>query len=144
MLQLAVEQVVDDELNVGNPFCLQNGTSGIEQTLVDVGAHDLAGGTDPLAEDPEPAQSSAADVKDASAGSATDRRQELPPGGLPDPRLQLEALQLRGLVGQQVILLRHRPKYLPSGLRWGKKRGFPPSRVRPTRTPCATALTRCS
>ena len=64
-LQLAVEQIIDGELHVGDPFCLQKGTGGIEQALVYVGAYDLAGGADPLAEDPKPAQGSAADVQGA-------------------------------------------------------------------------------
>jgi hypothetical protein len=75
--------------------------------------HYLAGGADPPAEDPKPAQRSAADVKGASARSAVDLREELPPGGLPHARLQLQALQLRGLVGQQVVLLRHCHRSIP-------------------------------
>ena len=43
-LQLAAEQIIDDELYVGDPFRVQKRTSGIEQTLVDVPAHDLSGG----------------------------------------------------------------------------------------------------
>src|SRR5215216_5640219 len=105
--QLAREQIIDDELDVGDSFCLQKRTSGTEQSLVYVGAYDLAGGADPLAEDPKPAHGSAADVQDASAGSAVDLREELPPRGLPHARLQPQALQLRRLVRQQV-LLRHR------------------------------------
>ena len=61
-LQLAVEKIIDGELHVGDPFCLQKSTGGIEQALVYVGAYHLSGGADPLAEDPKPAQSSAADV----------------------------------------------------------------------------------
>ena len=62
-LELAVEEVVDGELHVRDPLCLQKRTGGIEQALVNVGAHHLAGGADPLAEDPKPAQGSAADVQ---------------------------------------------------------------------------------
>ncbi len=64
-LKLAVEEIIDGELHVGDPFCLQKRTGGIEQALVYVGAHHLAGGADPLAEDPKPAQGSAADVQGA-------------------------------------------------------------------------------
>ena len=82
-----------------------------------LGAYELAGGSDPLAEDPKPAHGSAADVQGASPGSVADLRKELPPSGLPDARLQLQALQLRRLVGEQVILPRHRPQYVPSDMR---------------------------
>ena len=82
-LQLAVENVVDEELCVGDPLRLQKRTSGIEQALVYVRAYDLARRADPLAEDPKPAQGSAADVQGAPAGSAADLRKQLPPGGLP-------------------------------------------------------------
>src|ERR671924_1263189 len=71
----------------------------------------------PLAEDPKPAQRSAPDVQSAPAGYVAELREELAPGGLPHPRLKLQALQLRGLVGEQVALLRHRLQYLPSGMR---------------------------
>src|SRR5687767_11081382 len=77
-LQPAVEKIDDGELNVGDPFCLQKGTGGIEQTVVYVGADHLAGGADPLAEDPKPAQCSAADVQCAQTGSVADLREELP------------------------------------------------------------------
>ena len=70
-----------------------------------------------LAEDPKPAHGSTADVQGVSAGAAADLREELPPGWFPHERLQPQALQLRGLFSQQVILLRHRPQYPPSGLR---------------------------
>ena len=62
-LQLAVEKIIDGELHVPDPFGLQKGTGGIEQALVYVGTHHLAGGADPLAEDPKPAQGAAADVQ---------------------------------------------------------------------------------
>jgi hypothetical protein len=64
-LQLAVEQIIDDELCIGDSFRLQKSTSGIEQALVDVAAYDVAGGTDPLAEDPKPTHRSASDVQGA-------------------------------------------------------------------------------
>jgi hypothetical protein len=64
-LQLAVKKIIDGELHVGDPFCVQKGTGGIEQARVYVGAYDLAGGADPLAEDPKPAQSPATDVQSA-------------------------------------------------------------------------------
>src|SRR5215208_5676901 len=112
-VQLAVEQIVDDQFDVGDFFLLQEGTRRVEHALIDVGAHDLAGRADPLAEDPKPAHGSAADVQGASAGSAAELREELAPGWLPHERLQPQALQLRGLVGQQVVLLRHRPQYPP-------------------------------
>src|SRR5688572_22011585 len=103
-LQLALEQVIDDELHVGDPLCLQKRPSGIEQALVDVGAHDLARGAGPLAKDPKPAHRSAADVEGAAARSGGDLRQGLRAGRLPDARLKLQALQLRRLVGQQIPL----------------------------------------
>jgi hypothetical protein len=99
-LQLAVEQIIDDQFYVADFFILQKRTSGLEHALVDVGAHDLAGRADPLAEDPKPAHGSAANVQGASAGSAPDFREELPPGWLPHKRLQPQALQLRGLVSK--------------------------------------------
>ena len=39
--------------------------------------------------------------------------QELSPTGFPHARLELQPLQLRRLVCEQVILLRHRAEYLP-------------------------------
>src|SRR5215204_2326776 len=104
-LQPALEQIIDYEFYVGDSFGVQKCTSAIEQAFVYVGAHDLTGGPDPLAEDPKPAHGSAADVQSAFAGSAVELR------------VQLQALQLRGLVCQQV-LLRHGAQYLPSGA-WG-------------------------
>ena len=62
-LELAVEQIIDDELYVGDSFCLEKRTSRCEQALVDVPAYDLAGGADPLAENPKPAQGAAANVQ---------------------------------------------------------------------------------
>ena len=106
--KLALEQVIDDKLYVGDPLGLQKCTGGIEQILVDIGTDNLAGGTDPLAEDSKPAQRSAADVKGASSGAALELREELPASRLPHARLQLQPLQLRGLVCQQVVLRRHR------------------------------------
>ena len=81
--QLALEQIVNDEFNVGDSFFLEKCTSGAEQALVYVCAYELAGGPDPLAEDPKPAHGSAADVQSASPGSVADLRKELPPSGLP-------------------------------------------------------------
>ena len=46
-------------------FFVQQRTSCIQQALVYVGAHDLARGADPLAEDSQPPESSAADVQGA-------------------------------------------------------------------------------
>ena len=103
-LQPALEQVIDDELHVGDSFFVQKRTCGTEQTLVDVGTDDLARGPDPLAEDPEPAQGSAADIQSASAESVAELREELAPGRLPHERLQPQALQLRRLAGQQVLV----------------------------------------
>src|SRR5215216_4306662 len=119
--QLAREQIIDDELDVGDSFCLQKRTSGTEQALVYVGADELAGGSDPLAEDPKPAHGSAADVEGASSGSVAELREELPAGGLPHARLKLKPLQLRRLVGEQVVLRRHRPEYLRCGLRGARR-----------------------
>jgi hypothetical protein len=92
-------------------------------------------GANPLAEDPKPTQHSAADVQGASAGSAVERREELPPGGLPHARLQPQALQLRWLVSQQV-LLRHRPQYLPSSRGTARHPSCPVERV-PSTEPAA-------
>jgi hypothetical protein len=92
-------------------------------------------GANPLAEDPKPTQRSAADVQGASAGSAVERREELPPGGLPHARLQPQALQLRWLVSQQV-LLRHRPQYLPSSRGTARHPSCPVERV-PSTEPAA-------
>src|SRR5829696_10575546 len=103
-LQPGLEQVIDDELYVGDPFSLQKRSSDVELALVDVAAHDPARGPDPLAEDPQPAQRSAADVQGACAGCVLELCEEVPPGGLPNERLEPQALQLRRLVGQQVIL----------------------------------------
>src|SRR5215213_7207798 len=112
-LQLAVEKIIDGQLHVGDLLCLQKRTGGIEQALVYVGAYYLAGRADPLAEDPKPAQGSAADVQGMHTGSVAELREELPPARFPQARLQLQALQLRGLVGQQVIPI-HPEQYLRS------------------------------
>ena len=54
--------------------------------------------------------------------------QELSPTGFPHARLELQPLQLRRLVCEQVILLRHRAGVSPSGLHGpGSPRGAPPS-----------------
>jgi hypothetical protein len=79
----------------------------MEQALVHIGAHNLARGADPLGEDPKPAQGSATQVHGTSAGSVAEPREQLPPTGLPHTRLQLQAFQLRGLVGKQIPLMRH-------------------------------------
>src|SRR5215217_5675935 len=107
-LQLALEQVVDEQFDVRDLCRLQKRTSGTEQVLVDVGTYDFACRPDPFAEDPKPAQGSAADIQRAEARSIAELREELPPGRLPDARLQLQALQLRRLVGERVVALRHR------------------------------------
>src|SRR5215216_3635145 len=99
--------------------------------LVYVGADDPARGADPLAEDPKPAQCSAADVQSAPAGSVAELREELAPGRLPHQRPQLQALQLRGLVGEQVALPRHRLQYLRPAC--GRKAAPAARRSRPTR-----------
>src|SRR5688572_28864368 len=80
-LQLGVEQIIDSEVYVGDPFGLQEQTGGIKEALVDVGADHLTRGVDPLAEDPKPAQSSAADVQGAPTGSTADLREEFAPAG---------------------------------------------------------------
>jgi hypothetical protein len=64
-IQLAVEKIIDDKLRVRDPFSLQKGTSGIEQARIYIAAYHLARGADPLAQDPKPAQRSAADVQGA-------------------------------------------------------------------------------
>ena len=97
-IQLAVEQIIDDELDVGDSFRLQKRPRGAEQPFVDVGTHDPAGRADPVPKDPKPAQCPAADVQGTSAGAARQLREEVSAGGFPDARLQLQALQLRGLV----------------------------------------------
>src|SRR5215204_2577343 len=74
-LQLAIEEIIDGEVHVGDPFRLQKRTGGTEQARVYVGAYHLAGGGDPLAEDPKPAQGSAADVQGAQTGSVADLRE---------------------------------------------------------------------
>ena len=104
-LELAVEEVVDGQLHVRDPLGLQKRAGGSEQTFIDVAANHLARGADPLAEDPKPAQSSAACVQDSLAGSVADLREKVPPTGFPHARLELQALQLRGLVGEQVLLV---------------------------------------
>jgi hypothetical protein len=109
-LEPAVEQIVDDELYVGDSFRVEKLTRGVEEALVDVEAHDLPRAPDPLAEDEEPAKGAASDVQGAFAGSVVELREELPSGGLPHERLKPQTLQPRRLVGQQV-LLRHRVQY---------------------------------
>ena len=58
------------------------------------------GGADPLAEDPEPAHDSAAQIQNPPARASIELRQQLSPGGLPDTRLQLQPLELRKLPSQ--------------------------------------------
>jgi hypothetical protein len=82
-LQPAVEQIIDDKLYVGDPFCRQKCAGRVEQALVYVRAYHLPGGANPLAEDPKPAQRSAADVQGASTGSVAELREEPPAAGLP-------------------------------------------------------------
>src|SRR5215207_9901567 len=108
-LQLALEQVIDSELDVGDSFCFEKRTSGSEQALVHVRAHNLAGGAGPLAEDAKPAQGTTTDIQGPFARSSAELREQLPAGGLPDKRLQAQAFQLGGLVGEQVVPPSHRP-----------------------------------
>ena len=97
-LQPAGEQIVENQFDVGDLFFLQERPSGVEQARVDVGAHDLAGRADPVAEDSKPAQGSATDVQGASAGSLAKLREKLPTAWLPHQRLQPQPPELRGLV----------------------------------------------
>jgi hypothetical protein len=72
-LQLAVEEIIDGELHVGDAFRVQERAGGLQQALVDVGADHPSRGANPVAEDPEPTQRSAADVQDAQAGPRAER-----------------------------------------------------------------------
>src|SRR4029079_9894975 len=93
-LQRALEQIVDGKFDVRDPFGVQKRACGIEKALVHIGANHLAGGADPLAEDPKPAQGSAADVQRAQARSVGGLRAPVTADGSPQARLQLQALQL--------------------------------------------------
>ena len=65
---------------------------------------------DGRAQDPKPAQRSAADVQGAPARSAAAPREELAPGGLPQLGLQLRTPQLRRSLREQVALARPVPR----------------------------------
>ena len=111
-LQLALEQVVRDKLDALDLLLVQEGARGAQQALVDVRAHHLAGRPDPVAEDPKPAECPAAEVDGASAGTVPELPEKLAPAPLPHERLEPQALELRGLAAEQV-LLRHRPRSIP-------------------------------
>ena len=64
-----VEQIIDDELDVGDFFRLEKSACSIEEAFVDVASDDSAAGPDPLAKDPQPSQSPTPDVQSAAAGS---------------------------------------------------------------------------
>src|SRR3712207_5758125 len=104
-LQLAGEQVVEDQFHVRDPFLLKERPSSVEQALVDGVPHHLAERADPFAEESTPAQGSAPDVQSASAGPAAELREKLPPTWLPHQRLQPQPLELRGLSRQQVPIV---------------------------------------
>ena len=91
-----------DELDVGDPVCPEDELGGSEHARVEVGAHDPSRWADPLAQDPQPAQHAATDVEGSPARSSAEAREQVPSGRLPHERLQLQALQLRGLIGQKL------------------------------------------
>jgi hypothetical protein len=63
------------------------------------GAHHLAVGSDPLAEQSQPSHHAATDVDGPVAVTVADLFQQPSPGRLPHPGLELEALQLGDLTG---------------------------------------------
>ena len=73
-----------------------------EHRLVDVGSCHLPVGPDPLAQDPQPPEHAAAEIQGAGAAAVADLLEQAPAARLPDSRLQLEPLELRGLPGEQV------------------------------------------
>lgn len=88
-----------------------------------------------IAEHPEPSQHTASDVEGPCSTTVTDLVQEQATAWLPHPRLELKALQLRGLAGQQIRTRRaHGTLRFPHDLS-PPGRLFHPRRGRP-RTTC--------
>ena len=101
-LELAGEEIVLDQADVPQALLGHEPVGGGEHRLVDVGPGHLPVGSHPLAQDPQPPEHAATDIQRAGAAAVADLLEQPPAAGLPDPRLELEPLELRGLPGQQV------------------------------------------
>src|SRR5215211_3599979 len=106
-LQLAREEVVLHEHDVAEALRVDELSGGGEHRVVDIGPHHLAVGPDPLAQQSEPPDRTAPDVEHAVAATFADLLEKPPPARLAHPRLELQPLQLGGLIRQQIRLGRH-------------------------------------
>ena len=106
-LQLAREEVVLREHDVAEALPVHELSGGGEHRVVDIDPHHLAVGPDPLAQQSEPPDRTAPDVEDAGAATFADLVEKPAPARFPHPRLELQPLQLGGLIRQQVPLRRH-------------------------------------
>src|SRR5215216_422031 len=103
-LELAREQVVLDEADIAEALLCHKPVGRAEHRTVDVGSGYLSVRSDPLAEDPQPPERSAAEVQSTRAAAVADLLEQPSTARLPDPGLKLQALELRDLSSQQVPL----------------------------------------
>ena len=101
-LERAGEEIVLDQADVLQPLLGREPLGVGEHRLVDVGSCHLPVGPNPLAQVPQPPEHAAAEIQGAGAAAVADRLEQAPAARLPDQRLQLEPLELRGLPRQQV------------------------------------------
>ena len=101
-LELAGEEIVPNQGHVSEALLGREPLGSGEHGLVDVSPRHLPVGSHPLAQDPQPAKHAATDIQGAGAASVADLLEQPPAAGLPDPGLELEPFELRGLPGQQV------------------------------------------
>jgi hypothetical protein len=96
-----------DEYDVAEALRVHKLSSGVKHRIVDVEPHHLSVGPNPLAQQPQPADRTAADVEDACSTTFADLVEKAATTRLPHSRLELKPLQLGGLARQQVGLRRH-------------------------------------
>ena len=106
-LELAREEVVLHENDVAEALRLHELSGGVEQGVVDVGPDHLSVGADPLAQQSQPADRAATEVDDARSTPLADLFEKATTARLPHARLELQPLQLGGLVRQEVRALLH-------------------------------------
>jgi hypothetical protein len=74
---------------LARPSSLMNARAWSSQHFVDISAHNLARGTNPLAQHPKPAETTTGHVKDLLSCAVSDLIKEVPAGKLPHPGLKL-------------------------------------------------------
>ena len=114
-LELACKEVVLHEYYVGEALGIHELSRGLEHRVVDVGPHDLSVRPDPLAQQPQPPDRTAADVEDTRSSTVPNLVQKATTTRLPYARLELKPFKLRGLIRQEVRLRGHLRAHFPNG-----------------------------